>query len=349
MGKKLKVIAACILFLASCSTLKDKDAITVRNAGQDEIAGFVSKVRPPRGNPESHYLLARYYQDRGMHREAIEQFGKALQIDPAHWRSHNGLGVSYEYVSDHPRAVQSFERAIKANPASHVPLNNLGYSYLVRGNPGAAITLLEKASVLKSGDTRVRNNLGLAYDMKGPADFKLAGHIAKARADFKADRELAAANPVKYAEAAPARPAAVDAAKEPAESAAPEKAPAGQKSNDQPSPAAPAAPEEVSPSPGAIEISNGNGVRWMARDFGAYLKTRGFQVARLTNAKRFNKAHTSIFYVGSYENLARQVSLEIPAGSEVRQVKRLDRPKLKVKVLLGKDLKSKQISREDPI
>jgi len=36
--------------------------------------------------------------------------------------------------------------------------------------------------------------------------------------------------------------------------------------------------------PGAVEICNANGVRQMAKEVGSYLKNRGYNVVRLTNA-----------------------------------------------------------------
>ncbi len=45
-----------------------------------------------------------------------------------------------------------------------------------------------------------------------------------------------------------------------------------------------------------IEISNGNGVRHMARNVGIYLNPEGFRATRLTNADHFNYPETKIYY-----------------------------------------------------
>ena len=99
---------------------------------------------------------------------------------------------------------------------------------------------------------------------------------------------------------------------------------------------------------GAIEISNGNGVSRMARDMGSYLKRRGYNVVRFTNAGNFNLANARIYFMGPHEKLARRIASEFPEIKEVKRIKRLDRPNLKVKVIIGKDLtKYRQIFRED--
>ncbi len=100
---------------------------------------------------------------------------------------------------------------------------------------------------------------------------------------------------------------------------------------------------EVKPSPSlrevGIEISNGNGVNQMARKVGNYLKEVGMKVVRLTNANHFNFEKTKIIYENGYEAEAEYVSEQLPAGKHtLESVKRLDRPYIKVKVLIGKDL-----------
>ena len=88
-----------------------------------------------------------------------------------------------------------------------------------------------------------------------------------------------------------------------------------------------------------IEISNGNGINQMARKVGEYLKEVGMKVARLTNAANFKYDKTRIFYQEGYEEEARTIGEQLPVGREdMRCVKKLDRPHIKVKVLMGRDL-----------
>ena len=89
-----------------------------------------------------------------------------------------------------------------------------------------------------------------------------------------------------------------------------------------------------------IEISNGNGASHMARDIAEYLKAKGFTVVRLTNADNFNHAEGSIVFEKEYEELAGQIAGAIPHIKDVKQTGKLDRPNVKVKVVVGKDLVS---------
>ncbi|OPY88382.1 MAG: hypothetical protein A4E73_03394 [Syntrophaceae bacterium PtaU1.Bin231] len=87
-----------------------------------------------------------------------------------------------------------------------------------------------------------------------------------------------------------------------------------------------------------IEVSNGNGAAHMARDIAEYLRVRGFTVVRLTNADHFNHAEGSIVYEKEFEELAGNLAEALPLITDVRRTGRLDRPNVKVKVVVGKDM-----------
>jgi tetratricopeptide (TPR) repeat protein len=87
-----------------------------------------------------------------------------------------------------------------------------------------------------------------------------------------------------------------------------------------------------------IEVSNGNGAAHMAREIAEYLKARGFTVVRLTNADHFNHDEGSIVYEKDYEELAGNLAGALPRITDVRQAGKLDRPNVKVKVVVGKDM-----------
>ena len=189
------LFGCCIIFfLTGCSSLgnmlnwtKFWDSSNSQGGSltEKDLAQFASNMRPARGNPDSHYLLACYYQERGRHIEAIEEFKKAILIDPSYVKAYNGMGVSCDLIGDYPRAIESYKKAVSLNPDLSYVQNNLGYSYLLQGNPDEAIAAFKKAIVLNNQEKRFHNNLGLAYAMKDQFDlalteFKLAGGEDKA-------------------------------------------------------------------------------------------------------------------------------------------------------------------------
>jgi len=178
---KMMCVTLCVFFClsqVSCSLGKGSFSFwKQRENDRGKVNEFVSKIRTPLGNPNSHYLLACYYQERGRHKEAIGEFNKVIFIDPLHVKAYNGLGVSYSELKDYSKAISAYLAALKLNPELDYVHNNIGYSYLLQGDTDAAIDALRKAAELNSKSTRIHNNLGMAYFMKGETE--------KAREEFQ--------------------------------------------------------------------------------------------------------------------------------------------------------------------
>jgi Flp pilus assembly protein TadD len=87
-----------------------------------------------------------------------------------------------------------------------------------------------------------------------------------------------------------------------------------------------------------IEVSNGNGIRFMARDVSRYLGNRGYTVQRLTNAETFSLERTTIYYCDGYLDQAYRLAEEMPGWNELQKVRRLRSPAIKVRLVIGKDL-----------
>jgi len=388
---------ACIFFLIfiiGCSTMKNGLAFK-----GSKIAQFFSKARPCRGNPDSHYLLACYYQERGRHKEAIEEFKKVLLIDPNYVKALNGLGVSYDFLRDFPKAIKSYEKALQVNLNLDYVQNNLGYSYLIQGNLDEAINAFRRAIALNDQDKRFHNNLGLAYAEKGEfdlalAEFKMGGEEAKAHyniAQLYSKKGLYNEAETHYIKALNLNlsftviQTGLEAARTLARIFVPitirpeikvskipdqliiEKSEAENPINETESKdfwaldqlaiqgvnitsGQTMVTEQINPLKDVgIEISNGNGVNRMARRVGYRLKEKGLHVIRLTNANHFNYAETKIFYQKEYQEAAEYVAGYLPTFQGMEEIKKFDRPTIKIKVLLGKDLISYNKSLEkDP-
>ena len=466
-----------ILYLSGCSG-KEGFILWGKFGGTQEdsnLSEFFSTIRPRPGNPDSHYLLAGYYQQRGQHREAIAEFKKVLTIDPKYVKAYNGLGVSYDLLGEFSNAITSYEAALALDPGQAYLHNNLGYSYILQGNPARAISAFQKAISLNPQEPRFHNNLASAYAEKaqfqlameeflrggdeGQAHFNMAeiylqkGIYAEAGNNYSAALRLnpsktlartgaKAANtlasilgktqknltaqpgavipePPKIEEKAErekgALPSILQEVSAPPEmrfafesqvvqsaaeidsgSANPqvpviqlsslekdkgerEEAQPNRGSNSSPKstgnssvdgngdgreewnyemkmallqgkaiPIAFRVPQNAQKTPVAkkkdisrevgIEVSNGNGVSQMAKRVGIYLQKKGYQVGRLTNSQPFNHGHTRIYYQEGNWEIALQVADELPGYYDLIELKRLDRPYIQVKILLGKDM-----------
>ncbi len=434
-----------LLFVVNCSTANYRQEWTKQgdpNKGiSKDVTQFLKTVRSSGGNPDSHYLLACYYQERGKYPEAIQEFIKVISIDPAYVKAYNGMGISYDFLKDFPQAVACYQKAIQLNPNLDYVQNNLGYSYFLQGKFDEAISALKRAVALNEGERRFHNNLGLAYATSGQLDlaleeFKLAGEPSRAHynvARFYQEKGLFQLAQLHYATALRLDPSftharvalnAVNALarifgqtpqeekrkeeKEPepflfgemeperpdssACSVDPERSTAqsnlqsgrpdwnGQMGGEQIHLSDPTArteslnvtlqigePQEfhepvslenasmnteasLSPDqsrekkPSAslkgmgIEISNGNGMNGMARRVGHYLTEKGIEVTRLTNASHFSHSETKLYYQKGYREAASHLAEQLPIPNEMKEEKRFERPNIRIKVLIGKDL-----------
>ncbi len=107
-------------------------------------------------NRQAFELAERYYRS-------------ALQTDPSHADSLNGLGAIYMRGRARPQpfdAIPLLERAIKASPSHGPALSNLGLAYLRTGHPDA-ISVLRRAARLAPRDADAHNNLALALLARG--------------------------------------------------------------------------------------------------------------------------------------------------------------------------------------
>ena len=92
----------------------------------------------------------------------------------------------------------------------------------------------------------------------------------------------------------------------------------------------------------AIEVSNGNGIAGMASRSADYLRSYGFTVGRITNAKYFNFNESIIFYREGYLQVAEELARLAPGVQDIEKVDSLGRPSIGVRILLGRDLVNTQ-------
>lgn len=368
-------LGALVLTISACATAKNFAGFLgiVNTAAEQEmklnISTFAKTIRPARGNSDSHYYLARYYQDRGNHREAVLEFEKTLAIDPGHAKAQNAMGVSYDFLKQFERAAACYQAALKLDPDSAIIYNNnIGQSLLLQGKYNLAIEAFKKAAASEKGFkyARIHNNLGRAYAMAGQDNLALAefkqGSIGSESAKAVLDRVLregkgegqpAASKTVAVAAEGEAkafadrvskflqeRSVVADVRNETAALV-----PVQQK---QPAPVVSAVSVVSAPTMSAVsvvsapaicvEVLNGNGVKFAARNMGQYLNSKGYRVARVRDGIRVHQ--TYIYYEKGYAKEAKALARKMPVVAIIKEVSRLktQMPEIKVKILLGKDM-----------
>ena len=97
-----------------------------------------------------------------MYPEAIEQYQKALKIDPKNNRATLLLGLCYAQSGDLDNALPYMQKAAKNNP-SYTSFYNLGLIYSVRGESTEAIAAFDHALKLDPKSFDASYQKGLAY------------------------------------------------------------------------------------------------------------------------------------------------------------------------------------------
>jgi len=123
--------------------------------------------------------------EQGRLDEAIEQYERALQLQPDFVEAHHNLGNELAAQGKLMEAIPHFERALQLQPDYPEAHNNLGVQLAKQGNLNEAIPHWERALQLKPVYAEARYNLGLTLARQGK--------IAEAIHQFQQALELASA------------------------------------------------------------------------------------------------------------------------------------------------------------
>jgi tetratricopeptide (TPR) repeat protein len=105
--------------------------------------------------------------DQGHHKEAIEMYRKALQIDPDYADPIGNIGLSLAEQGKVEESITQFSKALEINPKDIKTLNNLGASLIVMRRYTEAVQHLSKALTLDPYYAQAHNNLGAALQRQG--------------------------------------------------------------------------------------------------------------------------------------------------------------------------------------
>src|SRR5215813_4229578 len=116
--------------------------------------------------PQLHLIFGRAYRETVFLAEAIEEFKKAVALDPKFSRAHYYLGLTYllkDGTSRFNDAAEEFRVALALNPDDYFANYYLGIIHMKERRLEPAISLLEKASRLQPENPDPYFYLGQAY------------------------------------------------------------------------------------------------------------------------------------------------------------------------------------------
>ena len=111
--------------------------------------------------------------DKGDINGSIQEFQKALKLDPSNINVHNSLGVCYGLLGDYDKAKSEFNTVIKLNSNEVMAWYNLGFIRMLAGNRNKALDLFLKANTINQDLFEVAFQTGrLLMDMQQPESGK---------------------------------------------------------------------------------------------------------------------------------------------------------------------------------
>lgn len=359
------VRTACLLILllttfavGGCSTYDNQSihALQPVSLKGSQTRQFWTAVRPVSTLPSAHYKLGRYYQKRGKHKLAADEFIKAIKLDNRFIAAYNGLGMAYDALLDCDKADKAYSLALSYGPNIAYILNNYGCSRILCDDFDLAIELLARAATLDGKSTKIANNLRLAearmlYENPAislaPQEQKILQEQAlppvqtsplvawhepldvnnrKKTDNNSLQQTTIVQSPLDDVQSQDPVPTLVDQKKHLV------RQPAQKKTNDRVL--------------RGVEISNGNGVTGLAKRSAKFFKSQGFSVKRITNAPNFGYQTSVILYREGCFKLANEIAKILPGSQDVEKVTDLGRPSIGVRLVLGGDLKAMRFSEE---
>jgi tetratricopeptide (TPR) repeat protein len=118
----------------------------------------------------NHNNLGNAYYEKGLLREAQNEYRKAVAINPDFSRARSNLANTYREFNDLGGAVTEYNEAIRINPRNANAYAGLAAAYDLMGEVDKAIGSYHEALKINPGHLNARIELGLIYLRKGMVD-----------------------------------------------------------------------------------------------------------------------------------------------------------------------------------
>ena len=93
--------------------------------------------------------LGDYYSNRKLYSDAIQEYNRALELDPNYGYVINSLAYLYAQMDNFEKAIEYFQRYASVSPGDANPFDSMGDLYIIMGNLDAAIAKYKEALDVK--------------------------------------------------------------------------------------------------------------------------------------------------------------------------------------------------------
>ena len=165
--------------------------------GQKEYLDQLVAAYP--NDERAHFALGGYYFAQNEYPQAIAQYRKATELNPAYSTAFNLLGYSYRQNVNYPEAEKAFQRYIELIPKDPNPYDSYAELLLKMGRFDEAIAQYHKALEIDPNFINAHQGIAMALLYQGKPDqaaSELANIDKKARTDGERRTGLFALNVV---------------------------------------------------------------------------------------------------------------------------------------------------------
>ncbi|HYA87229.1 MAG TPA: tetratricopeptide repeat protein [Nitrospirota bacterium] len=117
-----------------------------------------------------------YFHERGQFDRAIEDYSKAIDLDPLFVGAYNNRGLDFVRTGQLSEAFLDFNKAVTLNPDYYAAYVNRGLAFDKAGQLERAIVDYDKAIALNPSDYNSYNYRGIAFDKMGNFDKAIADY-----------------------------------------------------------------------------------------------------------------------------------------------------------------------------
>jgi tetratricopeptide (TPR) repeat protein len=117
-------------------------------------------------DPNLHYIIGQIMLwDLHRGEDALREFRKALEIDPAYAKAHIQIGNYYDKQKNYPRALEQYRKAISINPNGAEAYVQMGICYEHFGKYALSLDQLRKALSIDQNNVLGHIHMGYCYEM----------------------------------------------------------------------------------------------------------------------------------------------------------------------------------------
>ena len=165
--RKVLLAATVLMILYSAQGWSETSLKLTQQEIQNEIIKLKENIEKDYRNIKSLNDLGVIYLKLGKHDQAIDQFKKALEIDPHYTVGPFLFGDIYTDAKNYQEKINDFKDVIKTNLEYARAYNYLGLTYLKQKNYSAAKNSLLESIRVNPKYAKANNNLGVLYEEMG--------------------------------------------------------------------------------------------------------------------------------------------------------------------------------------